>query len=111
MHSILSEAILICKLHRHVLLLCQQQKNGLWLVQAVEERGAVGNLGSMQFIDFEYGAYSYRGHDWGNHFAEYAGFECDYSRYPDNEHVELFVRAYLNERAHSPAVSVSRRCI
>ena len=101
MHSILSEAILICKLHRHVLLLCQQQKNGLWLVQAVEERGAVGNLGSMQFIDFEY----------GNHFAEYAGFECDYSRYPDNEHVELFVRAYLNERAHSPAVSVSRRCI
>lgn len=80
-------------------------------MQAVEERGAVGNLGSMQFIDFEYGAYSYRGHDWGNHFAEYAGFECDYSRYPDNEHVELFVRAYLNERAHSPAVSVSRICI
>ena len=77
-------------------------------MQAVEERGAVGNLGSMQFIDFEYGAYSYRGHDWGNHFAEYAGFECDYSRYPDNEHVELFVRAYLNEKAHTPAVSVSR---
>jgi len=71
----------------------------------VEDRGAVGTFASMQFIDFEYGGYAYRGHDWGNHFDEYAGFECDYSRYPDNEHVELFVRAYLNEGASTPAVS------
>lgn len=34
----------------------------------------------MQFIDFEYSAYSYRGFDFGNHFNEYAGFECDYTR-------------------------------
>ncbi len=32
------------------------------------------------FIDFEYGAYTSRGFDIGNHFCEYAGFECDYSR-------------------------------
>lgn len=67
----------------------------------------MGTMSSMQFIDFEYGGYSYRGFDWGNHFAEYAGFECDYSRYPDEEQVELFVRAYLNEGASAPAVSVS----
>ena len=75
------------------------------LLQEVEDRGAVGTFASMQFIDFEYGGYAYRGHDWGNHFAEYAGFECEYSRYPDNEHVELFVRAYLNEGSSTPAVS------
>jgi hypothetical protein len=73
-------------------------------MQDLTVRGEVGTLASMQFIDFEYGGYAYRGHDWGNHFAEYAGFECEYSRYPDNEHVEMFVRAYLNEGAHSPAV-------
>ena len=67
----------------------------------------------MQFIDFEYGGYAYRGHDWGNHFAEYAGFECEYSRYPDNQQVELFVRAYLNEGASTPAVSckLSQPCL
>ncbi len=73
-------------------------------MQDLTVRGEVGTLASMQFIDFEYGGYAYRGHDWGNHFAEYAGFECEYSRYPNNEHIEMFVRAYLNEGAHSPAV-------
>jgi ethanolamine kinase len=53
----------------------------------------------MQFIDFEYGAYAPRGYDWGNHLNEYAGFECDYARYPDAPHVSLFVRAYLAESA------------
>jgi thiamine kinase-like enzyme len=37
--------------------------------------------GPLTVIDFEYGAYTYRGFDWGNHFNEYAGFECDYSRW------------------------------
>lgn len=61
---------------------------------------------SMQFIDFEYGCHSYRGYDWGNHFCEYAGFECAYSRYPNKEHVALFIRAYLSEGATSPPVSL-----
>ena len=33
----------------------------------------------VYFIDYEYASYNYRGYDIGNHFAEYAGFECDYS--------------------------------
>lgn len=37
--------------------------------------------GPVGFIDYEYGAYTYRGFDIGNHFTEYAGFEGDYSRY------------------------------
>lgn len=35
----------------------------------------------LYFIDFEYGSYNYRGFDIGNHFNEYAGYECDYSLY------------------------------
>jgi len=76
-------------------------------LQAVGERGAVGSMGSMQFIDFEYSGFAYRGYDLGNHFAEYAGFECNYSNYPDRDQGALFVRAYLNEGASTPAVSPS----
>lgn len=36
--------------------------------------------GPLQFIDYEYGCYTPRGFDIGNHFNEYAGFECDYTR-------------------------------
>lgn len=49
----------------------------------------------MTFIDFEYADWAPRGFDWGNHFCEYAGFECDYTRYPGPEAAGRFVRAYL----------------
>eukprot|EP00878_Enallax_costatus_P032104 GHUV01035205.1.p1 GENE.GHUV01035205.1~~GHUV01035205.1.p1 ORF type:complete len:192 (+),score=40.02 GHUV01035205.1:192-767(+) len=39
--------------------------------------------GPVGFIDYEYGAYTYRGFDIGNHFTEYAGFEGDYTRCED----------------------------
>jgi ethanolamine kinase len=35
----------------------------------------------LYLIDFEYGSYNYRGFDIGNHFNEYAGYDCDYSLY------------------------------
>ncbi|PIA42488.1 hypothetical protein AQUCO_02000145v1 [Aquilegia coerulea] len=50
----------------------------------------------LYFIDFEYGSYSYRGYDIANHFNEYAGFDCDYSLYPDKEAQYHFFRHYLN---------------
>jgi ethanolamine kinase len=40
---------------------------------------------ALHIIDFEYGGYNYRGFDLGNHFNEWAGFDCDYSRY-ENTH-------------------------
>ncbi|XP_010254375.1 PREDICTED: probable ethanolamine kinase [Nelumbo nucifera] len=49
----------------------------------------------LYFIDFEYGSYSYRGYDIGNHFNEYAGFDCDYSLYPDKDAQYHFFRHYL----------------
>ncbi|WCJ29672.1 Protein kinase superfamily protein [Euphorbia peplus] len=49
----------------------------------------------LYIIDFEYGSYSYRGFDIGNHFNEYAGYDCDYSLYPSKEEQYHFFRHYL----------------
>jgi ethanolamine kinase len=57
--------------------------------------------GELILIDFEYGMYNYRGFDLGNHFNEYAGFDCDYSLYPDREAQFQFFRHYL--RPEDPA--------
>lgn len=63
---------------------------------------------TVQFIDFEYGAFGYRGFDWGNHFNEWAGFECEYSRYPQPPAAAAFLHAYLAEGATAPPVSLQR---
>lgn len=53
----------------------------------------------LYFIDFEYGSYSYRGYDIANHFNEYAGYECDYTLYPDKDAQCYFFRNYLQSDA------------
>uniref|UniRef100_A0A0D6QUT0 ethanolamine kinase n=1 Tax=Araucaria cunninghamii TaxID=56994 RepID=A0A0D6QUT0_ARACU len=50
----------------------------------------------LYLIDFEYGSYNFRGFDIGNHFNEYAGFECDYNLYPDKDTQYHFFRYYLS---------------
>lgn len=59
--------------------------------------------GELVLIDYEYGDYNYRGFDFGNHFNEYAGFECDYSRYPGREQQALFFSHYFAQEAGAPA--------
>ncbi|KAL1566111.1 ethanolamine kinase [Salvia divinorum] len=54
------------------------------------------NDGKLYFIDFEYGSYNYRGFDIGNHFNEYAGYDCDYNLYPIQDEQFNFFRHYLN---------------
>ncbi|GAV63284.1 Choline_kinase domain-containing protein, partial [Cephalotus follicularis] len=49
----------------------------------------------LYLIDFEYGSYNYRGYDIGNHFNEYAGYECDYNLYPNKDEQYHFFRHYL----------------
>ncbi|CAI9261996.1 unnamed protein product [Lactuca saligna] len=49
----------------------------------------------LYIIDFEYGSYSYRGFDIGNHFNEYAGYDCDYTLYPNKDEQYHFFRHYL----------------
>ncbi|KAJ4844614.1 hypothetical protein Tsubulata_023440 [Turnera subulata] len=51
--------------------------------------------GKLYIIDFEYGSYNYRGYDIGNHFAEYAGYDCDYSLCPSKDQQYHFIRHYL----------------
>ncbi|XP_047972082.1 probable ethanolamine kinase [Salvia hispanica] len=59
------------------------------------------NDGKLYFIDFEYGSYNYRGFDIGNHFNEYAGYDCDYSLYPSQDEQFFFFRNYLSpDRPH-----------
>jgi ethanolamine kinase len=49
------------------------------------------------FIDYEYGCYAYRGFDIGNHFNEFAGFECEYERYPTKQFQLQWFDWYLTE--------------
>ncbi|XP_042041771.1 probable ethanolamine kinase isoform X2 [Salvia splendens] len=59
------------------------------------------NDGKLYFIDFEYGSYNYRGFDIGNHFNEYAGYDCDYNLYPRQDEQFFFFRNYLSpDRPH-----------
>lgn len=49
------------------------------------------------FIDYEYGCYAFRGFDIGNHFNEFAGFECEYWRYPTKQFQLQWFDWYLTE--------------
>lgn len=49
---------------------------------------------SVKFIDYEYAAFNIAWFDLANHFCEYAGFECDWSRLPDSIMMRSFVRHY-----------------
>ncbi|KAI8914290.1 kinase-like domain-containing protein [Gorgonomyces haynaldii] len=51
----------------------------------------------VHFIDYEYGCYSYRGFDIGNHFCEFGGFDCDWSKYPSDAFVEQWLLGYFGE--------------
>eukprot|EP00300_Choanocystis_sp_HF-7_P004464 c13450_g1_i1.p1 GENE.c13450_g1_i1~~c13450_g1_i1.p1 ORF type:complete len:357 (+),score=67.65 c13450_g1_i1:30-1073(+) len=60
--------------------------------------------GRIMLVDFEYGCYSYRGFDFGNHFAEmgihynvegYPGFFIHPDHYPSETLQDLFFSSYL----------------
>lgn len=56
-----------------------------------------GESSNIVFIDFEYGSYSYRDFDIANHFNEFAGFDCDYSKYPSKEFQLSWLGHYLSQ--------------
>ncbi|KAJ3040800.1 Ethanolamine kinase [Rhizophlyctis rosea] len=62
---------------------------------------------SVSFIDYEYGCYSYRGFDIGNHFCEYAGFDCDYSHYPSKSTQLPWLQTYLSTSFSAPTPTMS----
>ena len=50
---------------------------------------------TVSFIDYEYAVPSPAAFDISNHFAEWAGFECDYSRLPSRSQRYAFIRQYV----------------
>ncbi|KAJ3094636.1 hypothetical protein HDU97_007740 [Phlyctochytrium planicorne] len=46
-------------------------------------------------IDYEYGQYNPRGFDIGNHFCEYAGFDCQWDLYPSEAYQKRWLVWYL----------------
>jgi ethanolamine kinase len=66
----------------------------LGLPQPGSSEGASETPPPLHVIDFEYGGYNPRGFDLGNHFNEWAGFECDYARYPSHDQQRAFLAAY-----------------
>ena len=54
---------------------------------------------TMRLIDFEYACAGPRGFDVANHFAEHAGFECDWSKLPDERARARFCAAYVDAGA------------
>ena len=53
---------------------------------------------TTRLIGFEYACVGPRGFDVANHFAEYAGFECDWSKLPNERQRERFCAAYVEAK-------------
>ncbi|RSL60553.1 hypothetical protein CEP53_005399 [Fusarium sp. AF-6] len=69
---------------------------------------------SVRFIDYEHATYCPRAFELANHFAEWTGFECDYTLLPTRSTRRAFIHEYLSEidrlqqdgdNAHIPSVS------
>jgi len=52
-------------------------------------------VASVSFIDYEYATPAPASFDIANHFAEWGGFECDYSAMPTRKVRRAFLREYL----------------
>ena len=50
---------------------------------------------NVSFIDYEYGTPSPAAFDLANHFAEWAGYDCDYTSVPTVSQREEFIREYV----------------
>ena len=75
--------------------------------EKADEKNKTGPGRGLQFIDFEYGRPCPAGFDVGNHWCEYAGLDCDWSRYPTREQRRAFAKAYLSEAAAISSSSTS----
>jgi thiamine kinase-like enzyme len=54
----------------------------------------------LKLIDFEYAGPNYTQYDIGSHWAETAGLELDWSRFPSVSHQRRFVASYLRALTH-----------
>ncbi|OTB09388.1 hypothetical protein M426DRAFT_6662 [Hypoxylon sp. CI-4A] len=64
------------------------------IVQTVSNSPIHGNV-AVRFIDYEHSTYCSRAFELANHFSEWAGFECEYSKMPTTRIRREFIREYL----------------
>lgn len=68
---------------------------------AITNGGAKDDNTSVTFIDYEYATPSPAAFDLANHFAEWGGFDCDFSVLPTRkqrrEFIEEYVRSYFSQ--------------
>jgi ethanolamine kinase len=57
------------------------------------------DVATVRFIDYEHATYCPRAFELANHFAEWTGFECDYSKLPSTSTRRDFVHEYLKTHA------------
>ncbi|KAF5017999.1 hypothetical protein F66182_10025, partial [Fusarium sp. NRRL 66182] len=70
------------------------------IVQESADGMGAPDVASVRFIDYEHATYCPRAFELANHFAEWAGFACDYSLLPGTSTRRDFIREYLQTRAH-----------
>lgn len=63
------------------------------------------NVESVNFIDYEYATPAPAAFDLANHFAEWSGFDCDFSVLPTRSQRLAFVREYIHSYFHHLQVS------
>ncbi|KAL2754134.1 hypothetical protein ACRALDRAFT_1075997 [Sodiomyces alcalophilus JCM 7366] len=60
---------------------------------------APSEVASVRFIDYEHATYCPRAFELANHFAEWAGFQCNYNLLPTKATRRDFIREYLEAYA------------
>ncbi|KAK4163935.1 kinase-like domain-containing protein [Cladorrhinum sp. PSN259] len=58
-----------------------------------------GEVAAVRFIDYEHATYCPRAFEIANHFAEWAGFNCDYNSLPTRNTRREFIHEYLKASA------------
>ncbi|KAG5983262.1 hypothetical protein E4U55_000405 [Claviceps digitariae] len=71
----------------------------LLCANVIIHRDADADKTSVSFIDYEYGTPSPVAFDIANHFAEWAGYSCDYSAIPSHSQRLAFIREYITTYA------------
>ncbi|KAI5865017.1 ethanolamine kinase [Durotheca rogersii] len=69
--------------------------SGNVIIEPQSTEKANGRQTSVSFIDYEYATPSPAAFDLANHFAEWGGFECDYTAMPTRAQRLEFIREYV----------------
>ncbi|RGP73876.1 hypothetical protein FSPOR_1570 [Fusarium sporotrichioides] len=74
-------------------IIVQESANGM------EAANGATDVATVRFIDYEHATYCPRAFELANHFAEWTGFECDYTKLPSTSTRRAFIHEYLTTHA------------